>query len=113
MTPFQGAAAELTAERYLRRRGLRPIARNYRTRRGEIDLIMREGEELVFVEVRSRARPEYGRAAATVGLQKQRRLLAAASAYLQSHGEVPCRFDVVALDADEPPDWIPNAFSAE
>jgi putative endonuclease len=103
---------EAAAERYLRRRGLKLVSRNYRARRGEIDLVMRHGAELVFVEVRQRRRPEYGSAAATVGPAKQRRLLAAASEYLQRNGDQPCRFDVVAFEGDTEPHWIRDAFSA-
>lgn len=107
------ADTEASAERYLRHQGLKPICRNYRGRRGEIDLVMREGDELVFVEVRQRARRDYGSAAATVGPTKQRRLVAAASEYLQRHGEQPCRFDVVAFEGQAEPAWIRDAFNAD
>ena len=113
MTGTPDWAAEQSAERYLRRRGLKTLDRNYRTHRGEIDLVMREGKELVFVEVRHRGDQRYGTAAATVGPQKQRRLVAAAQHYLQRHGEQPCRFDVVVFDGDADPEWIPDAFQAD
>ncbi len=105
-------AAERSAERYLKARGLKTAHRNYRTRRGEIDLVMRDRNELVFVEVRHRSDRRHGSAAASVGPQKQRRLLAAAQHYLQRYGDQPCRFDVLAFDGDAEPEWIPDAFQA-
>ena len=95
---------------------MKPLERNYHTRRGEIDLILldqtREGETLVFVEVRYRDGEGYGGAAASVDRHKQRRLAAAAAAYLQAHperAEQPCRFDVVADEGGEI-HWIRDAF---
>ena len=82
------------------RRGLVIVARNFRTRRGEIDLIARDGDSLVFVEVRMRSRADFGGAAASVTAAKQARWIAAAQGYLMKIGrEPPCRFDVVLLDA--------------
>lgn len=113
MKAESGGAAERKAERYLRRQGLKPVERNYRTPRGEIDLIMRQGDELVFIEVRQRRDSRYGTAAASVRTPKQRRIVAAASQYLQRHGEAPARFDVVAFDGDTGPEWITDAFTAD
>jgi conserved hypothetical protein TIGR00252 len=107
-----GKSAESRAERYLKAQGLALVARNWRCRFGEIDLLMRDGTTLVFVEVRLRSHGGFGGAAASVGSSKQRRLIAAARTYLATLPLVPpCRFDVVALtDANGEPDWIRNAF---
>ncbi|MCB1823442.1 MAG: YraN family protein [Candidatus Competibacteraceae bacterium] len=110
----QGSAAEDLARRYLEARGLALVARNFRCRGGELDLIMRDGEYLVFVEVRSRRHTRYGTPAESVTRTKQRRLLRAAALYLQRQRlDLPCRFDVVAiLQADGEPrvEWIRDAF---
>ncbi|HQR10821.1 MAG TPA: YraN family protein [Casimicrobiaceae bacterium] len=94
-----GARAERLAAEFLAARGLAIIERNFRTRRGEIDLIARDGETLVFVEVRFRRNADYGGAAASITHAKGRRLIAAANVYLARLGhEPPCRFDAVLLD---------------
>ena len=109
-----GADKERLAEAYLRRQGLRLVARNYRCRRGEIDLVMRDGGELVFVEVRYRASSRFGGAAGSVDVFKQRRLIAAAGHYLGANpSPLPCRFDVVAISGADRIDWIKNAFEAD
>ena len=108
-----GLEGEKLAERFLRARGLELVTRNYRCRHGEIDLVMREGGSLVFVEVRRRSRSDYGGAAASVDTHKQKRLIAAARHYLAHYaGEPPpCRFDVVAIDGAGAPQWLPDAFA--
>lgn len=106
-----GREAEQHAAALLGRRGLKEVCRNYRCRGGEIDLIMRDGEHLVFIEVRYRSRSDYGSAAETVHGTKQQRLALAAQHYLQKSGfGGPCRFDVVAIDGDEEPRWLQDAF---
>jgi putative endonuclease len=107
-----GRSAESRAERHLKAQGLTLVARNWRCRFGEIDLVMRDGGTLVFVEVRLRSHSGYGGAAASVTASKQRKLLAAAKLYLASLPTLPpCRFDVVALADDHAePDWIRSAF---
>jgi len=106
-----GQSAEKRAEAFLASHGLTLIARNWRCRFGEIDLIMQDGPSRVFIEVRLRSRSDFGGAAASVTTAKQRKLLAAAHQYLATLKTVPvCRFDVVALSADGSPDWIKNAF---
>ena len=109
-----GAAAEELAARHLLGHGLRILERNFRVRGGEIDLIAREGKTLVFVEVRLRSRSDFGGAAASITLRTQQRLILAARHYLQAHGEQPCRFDAVLLDAldAQAVEWIKGAFSA-
>lgn len=106
-----GQSAELRAETYLKTQGLKLLARNWRCRFGEIDLIMQDASTLVFIEVRLRTRSDFGGAAASVTPAKQKKLLAAARQYLTTLDTLPpCRFDVVALAGEAPPEWIKNAF---
>jgi putative endonuclease len=108
----RGEAAEEEAARFLARRGLAILARNYRTRQGEVDIVAQDGAVLVFVEVRSRSGNAYGGAAASVDARKQARLVAAARHFLARLGaEPPCRFDVLTLQgAEGTPGWIRGAF---
>lgn len=111
----RGREAEQMAQRYLENQGLHFVTRNFRCTRGEIDLIMRHGDSLVFVEVRARRNDHFGSGADSVDARKQAKLNAAASIYLQQHPQAngACRFDVVAISfASDPPqlDWIPDAF---
>lgn len=116
-TKSAGDAAEERALDYLVARGLRPVARNYRTPGrggGEIDLIMRDTDStLVFVEVRKRARADFGGAAASVLGPKQRRIVFAARHYLMRlRGEPPpCRFDVIGIEHGDIV-WLRAAFDA-
>lgn len=109
-----GAAAEELAARHLLNHGLRIVERNFRVRGGEIDLIARDGKDLVFVEVRLRTHGGFGGAGASITVQKQQRLILAARHYLQTHGEQSCRFDCVLLNALDAKavEWIKGAFSA-
>jgi len=101
--PRSGERAEAIAAQYLVAHGLVIVARNYRTRQGEIDLVARDGDTLVFVEVRMRTRTDFGGAAASVTAAKRERWIAAALGYLGELGrEPPCRFDAVLLDALDP-----------
>jgi len=109
-----GRAAEALAAAHLERNGLEIVARNYRCRRGEVDLIAREGETLVFVEVRLRTRGDYGGAGASIGAAKQHRIAVAAQHYLARGGAPPaCRFDVVLLERLDAArlEWLRGAFS--
>ena len=119
----QGHDAEQQACEHLQGQGLRLLERNYRSRFGEIDLIMRHADTLVFVEVRYRRSSRFGSPAETVDARKQARIRATAEHYLQQHPQrvgVSCRFDVVcvtpATDKDArhtPPctlNWLPDAF---
>jgi putative endonuclease len=111
-TPAQasGGAAEEAAARYLARRGVEILARNYRTRLGEIDLVAREGAMLLFVEVRLRRDARFGGAAASIDGRKRMRIERAARQYLARLGREPaCRFDVVTLDGDNV-EWLRGAF---
>lgn len=113
-----GTRAEATACAYLQRRGLQLVERNYRCAHGEIDLVMRERETLVFVEVRYRTGAGFGGAAASVDARKQARLTATALHYLQRHPGArkrECRFDVVAVApgaCEDAVEWIQAAFDA-
>jgi putative endonuclease len=95
-----GMSGENLACEELRRRGYAILARRYRTRFGEIDIIARDGGTIVFVEVKARLGGDFGGAAAAVTGWKQRRIAGMAVDYLSRHRlhESPCRFDVVAID---------------
>jgi putative endonuclease len=99
-TRARGRAAEDAAAAWLERQGYRVLARNHATRRGEVDLVCRERGTLCFVEVRSRARLDYGSPAASVTVAKARRVVAAATDWALRHGglDQPMRFDVVAVE---------------
>jgi len=94
-----GERGEEVAARHLAAKGLQILERGFRVRCGEIDLIAREGEELVFVEVKTRSTTGCGDPLEAVTEAKRRRILRAASLYLQSTGawDHPCRFDLVAV----------------
>lgn len=105
-----GIAAEQLACDYLQARGLQFVERNYRLKRGEIDLIMRDGSTLVFVEVRYRKTQRYGGALQSIDPRKQARIIRCAQYYLQYRApHAQARFDVVAVEGDQL-HWIPNAF---
>jgi putative endonuclease len=98
-----GLIAEEEACRYLRERGYEIVARNWRTVRGEIDIVARDGPTLVFVEVKSRSRPGFGGPEAAVHPAKQRRVIAAARDFLvKTDCRLSVRFDVVAFLQGEP-----------
>ncbi len=98
-----GAAAEALAADFLVARGLTIVERNFRCRTGEIDLIARERETLVFVEVRLRRSATFGGAAASITPAKRQRIARAARFYLARLGkEPPCRFDAILLDTLDP-----------
>lgn len=108
---LNGVEAEDAALRFLTRQGLRLQQRNYVCRMGEIDLIMRDGATLVFVEVRMRRSHTFGSAAESITPRKRSRLAAAARHYLASAHEMPaCRFDAVLIDGNGNPEWIKDAF---
>lgn len=110
----RGQAAESAALAYLQGRGLVFCARNVRYRVGELDLVMRDGSTIVFVEVRYRSPSRFGGALATVHVAKQRRLIRAAQCWLLQHRPTmtpACRFDVVAQDGASIR-WVRDAFMA-
>ena len=107
-----GQAGEDAALAHLQSHGLTLVERNFRCKGGEIDLIMRERDALVFVEVRKRADAKHGGAAASVTARKQARLVAAAQVFLQRYRmPPPCRFDVIAIDGGDIA-WLTNAIEA-
>jgi putative endonuclease len=108
----KGSAAEDAAARFLTGRGLELVQRNYRCRFGEIDLILREGRTVVFVEVRYRRNKAFGGAAESITASKREKLLKAARHYMAEHQRFPaCRFDAVLLDGDnDNVEWVTNAF---
>ena len=110
----KGEGAERRAASFLESKGLTIVARNWRGRYGEIDLIAREGGTLVFVEVRSRKSNAFGGAVASIAGAKQQKLTRTALQYLATLKRTPpCRFDAVLLAGEDGPvEWIQGAFSA-
>lgn len=109
----QGSLYEQKARAYLEAQGLRFIAANQSFKCGELDLIMQQGETLVFVEVRQRKSKRFGSAVESIDYRKQQKWLNAANMWLatkrkQSLETANCRFDVVAFEGEQPPLWIPN-----
>lgn len=120
----QGARVEALARDFLQRHGLKPVAANANYRGGELDLVMRDGDTLVFVEVRYRrsagnASSGFGGGAVSVDANKRRKLVHAATQFLAAHREyarAPCRFDVIdASGVSDAPEfvWLRDAFRAD
>jgi putative endonuclease len=109
-----GNEAEKLAATYLQQQGLTLLETNYRCRFGEIDLVMRDGDALVFVEVRLRSNANFGGAGMSITPHKQQKLVRAAKHYLLSHSSTSCRFDAVLMDKVDTQhiEWIHNAFDA-
>lgn len=114
-----GNAAESLACDYLQQHGLVLLERNYRAPFGELDLIMRDQDHTVFVEVRYRRNHRFGSGADSVNTAKQDKLLKTALYYLQQHSRLakrPVRFDVISISKMEGQsdiNWIKDAFQAE
>ena len=114
----RGDEAERRAEHFLQAQGLSSVTRNYRCPAGEVDLIMRDDDTLVFVEVRLRSNRRYSSPMESVTPAKQQKIIRAAQSWLQRHdpgGQLACRFDVVALTSlhtGADPEWIKSAFDA-
>ena len=113
-----GNLAERMAEQFMCNAGLSCLARNYRCRQGELDLVMRDGDTVVFVEVRYRQQSHWGSAAESVNRAKQHRLIHTAQHYLLNTPRLanqPCRFDVIAAEGDpsnpKSYHWIREAFT--
>ena len=110
---MKGSDAEKAAIAYLQQQHLVLLAQNYRCRFGEIDLIMRDHDTLVFIEVRMRSNDAFGGAAASITPIKQAKLLRTARHYLaEINSEPPCRFDALLLSGADGKkiEWIKNAF---
>lgn len=113
---MDGKDAEDRALLFLQARGLKLLARNWRCRAGELDLVMREGDTVVVTEVRSRRRREFGEAAETVDRRKQSKLQRATRLLLAEQPELadrPLRFDIVTLDGEGRIEWLRAAFEGE
>lgn len=108
----RGKGAEARAAQYLQTQGLKIIERNFRSRYGEIDLIARDGDTLIFVEVRARQSSAFGGAAASITAAKQEKITRTAQHYLTTLRHTPrCRFDAVLLSgANGTVEWIQDAF---
>ncbi|NNC67493.1 MAG: YraN family protein [Gammaproteobacteria bacterium] len=112
-TSQQGQIAEDAACKFLQKNGLKLVEKNYRCRTGEIDLVMQDKEELVFVEVRYRAKSDFGSALDSVDQNKIQKLISAANHYVsKKQPDLPMRFDVIGFDASLKPNWVSNAFPA-
>ncbi len=112
MSWLRGVDAETRALRHLERSGLTLVTRNWRCKGGELDLVMRDGAALAVIEVRSRARSDYGSALESVDARKQGRLVHATQLFLAAHPEHAqreVRFDVVTVEAGEL-QWLKAAF---
>lgn len=110
----RGRWGETQAVEWLRTRGIRILAQNYRTPLGEIDVIVQDGETIVFLEVRTRFTDQFGPVETAVPPAKQRRLVKVALIFLKQHRWIhrPVRFDVF-LTGSEGQVWIPNAFTPD
>ena len=110
---LQGSLYEQKARAYLETQGLKFIAANQTFKCGELDLVMADGDTVVFVEVRQRKSNRFGSAVESMDYRKQQKWLNAANMWLftkrkQSLDTAKCRFDVVAFEGDNPPLWLPN-----
>ena len=116
----KGLRFEDRARSYLEHLGLSTLAQNFHSRRGEIDLIMRDGERICFIEVKYRKSGAYGGAANAIPAAKRRRIVETALYYLATHTDarqLAPRFDALLIqqnpDGQEDINWIKNAFYAE
>ncbi len=116
-TQSSGKAAEELARLHLQQQGLKLLAQNWSCRCGELDLVMLDGDTVVFVEVRYRRHSAWGGAVESVDARKREKLTKAAMYFLQRESrwaKQPCRFDVIAITAEgnSTPllNWIQNAF---
>jgi len=113
-----GLEAEKIAATFLANKGLKLVTQNYHCRYGEIDLVMKESDTLVFVEVRLRTNHQFGSAGASITTKKQQKLITTAQHFLQQHGaayqDSACRFDAILMDKADlnSIEWLRNAFGA-
>ena len=114
---LRGYRAEQLAKRYLKLQGLKHLCSNYHCRFGEIDIIMRDKQVMVFIEVRSRHDSELSEIVNSITPSKQRRIIRSATHYLLHHDlldQVNCRFDVVAVnDSQQQLQWLKHAFTTD
>lgn len=110
-----GVLAEQLAAQYLQQQGLKLLQTNYSCRFGEIDLILQDGETIIFTEVRLRSSQVFGGAAASIDARKQAKLVRTAQHYLSQLKRIPpCRFDAILMQStnSENIEWVKNAFTA-
>lgn len=110
-----GQKAEVSACQFLQTKGLRLLERNYNCIFGELDLIMRDKDDIVFVEVRKRDNADFATALESISPPKRKKIIKSAAHFLQKmnwYDKVPCRFDVIAIHLDQI-EWIKNAFYVE
>jgi len=113
-----GDEIEALACQYLQQRGLKTLSRNFNCPRGELDVVMEDGDTIVFVEVRYRSNARFGSSAESVNKTKQDKLITSALYYLQQHPKYrdrPSRFDVIAVSLQKTKtdiNWIKSAFDA-
>ncbi len=114
-----GKDAESQALKHLQQQGLRLLAQNWLCKRGELDLVMLDGDTVVFVEVRYRQHTQWGGALGSIDTRKRQKLILAAQYFLQRESRWanhPCRFDVVAIDGATGTapllNWLRNAFDS-
>jgi len=116
-TKQSGDIAEQLAANFLAEQGLIFVESNVHSRQGEIDLVMKEKDTFVFIEVKYRKNKHFGGAIAAIPYKKQQKIIKTAAFYLQQHSlkeyNTSCRFDVVAIDGElNHPEitWLKNAF---
>ena len=111
-----GQDAERHALEHLQQQGLRLLAQNWLCKRGELDLVMLDGDTVVFVEVRYRKNTQWGGALDSIDERKRQKLIFAAQYFLQRESRwanAPCRFDVIAIDSNlDQLNWLQNAFDS-
>lgn len=108
---IQGERSEQLACRYLLKQGLELVEKNFRSKHGELDLILRDQQRLIIVEVRFRKTATYGGAIESITKKKQSRIIAATEYYLMINKiNSPIRFDVITMSTDSEINWIKNAF---
>ncbi|MGY2376468.1 YraN family protein [Pseudomonas sp. SDO524_S393] len=115
----RGKEAERQALHYLQQQGLRLLAQNWLCKRGELDLVMLDGDTVVFVEVRYRKHAQWGGALASIDERKRQKLILAAQFFLHEEhrwADAPCRFDVVAIQSTPSGQtdlsWLKEAFDS-
>lgn len=110
-----GDLAEQKACEYLQAHGLKLIIKNYRCVYGEVDLIMRDDQDIVFIEVRSRTNTGYGSAIESINKNKQKKIMGTSIRFLQQRNwlnKVNSRFDVIGIHHDSI-EWIKDAFTVD
>lgn len=117
ITQEKGRLAEEKALAHLTQHGFKLVMQNYRCRLGEIDLIMRDRDYLVFIEVRSRVSTDFGGGLASITYAKRQKIIKSAVHYMMTHKEqsnLAMRFDVISIDGKSAViTWLKNAFGTD